>query len=114
MMAMLRIFSIGSGCCRADTRSASAAVGMFTTLYLHVGAFACAEQVRLARSGIWRRKRDSNPRGPSDPNGFQDRRLRPLGHSSIFNLTDFGMSRMIESEPRIKRRTHTKFPSRIR
>jgi hypothetical protein len=31
---------------------------------------------------IWRRKRDSNPRAPSDANGFQDRRLQPLGHSS--------------------------------
>ncbi len=30
----------------------------------------------------WRRKRDSNPRTPFDVNGFQDRRLKPLGHSS--------------------------------
>src|SRR6185437_3145317 len=45
----------------------------------------------LARSGMkeqrarrtnWRRKRDSNPRVPSGTNGFQDRRLQPLGHSS--------------------------------
>ena len=31
----------------------------------------------------WRRKRDSNPRNPFEFNGFQDRRLKPLGHSSI-------------------------------
>jgi site-specific DNA recombinase len=30
----------------------------------------------------WRRKRDSNPRVSYPTNGFQDRRLRPLGHSS--------------------------------
>ncbi len=29
-----------------------------------------------------RRKRDSNPRDSFPPNGFQDRRLKPLGHSS--------------------------------
>src|SRR5579863_10521786 len=33
----------------------------------------------------WRRRRDSNPRGPFEPNGFQDRRLQPLGHSSGCN-----------------------------
>ncbi len=37
----------------------------------------------------WRRKRDSNPRGPYDPNGFQDRRLRPLGHSSAHQSSGF-------------------------
>ena len=30
----------------------------------------------------WRRKRDSNPRTSYPVNGFQDRRLQPLGHSS--------------------------------
>ncbi len=30
----------------------------------------------------WRRKRDSNPRASYPANGFQDRRLQPLGHSS--------------------------------
>ena len=29
-----------------------------------------------------RRRRDSNPRDGKPPNGFQDRRLQPLGHSS--------------------------------
>ena len=29
-----------------------------------------------------RRGRDSNPREPFDPNGFQNRRLQPLGHLS--------------------------------
>src|SRR5918993_4068500 len=32
----------------------------------------------------WRRERDSNPRKPFDFNGFQDRRLKPLGHLSIY------------------------------
>ena len=35
----------------------------------------------------WRRKRDSNPRASHPANGFQDRRLQPLGHSSIHDLT---------------------------
>lgn len=30
----------------------------------------------------WRRKRDSNPRSARTDNGFQDRRIRPLCHSS--------------------------------
>ena len=30
----------------------------------------------------WRRERDSNPRTPFEVNGFQDRRLKPLGHLS--------------------------------
>jgi hypothetical protein len=36
---------------------------------------------------IWRRKRDSNPRTSYPVNGFQDRRLQPLGHSSVFYFT---------------------------
>jgi hypothetical protein len=31
---------------------------------------------------MWRRERDSNPRKPFGFNGFQDRRLKPLGHLS--------------------------------
>ena len=38
-------------------------------------------------SDSWRRKRDSNPREPFDSNGFQDRRIQPLCHSSVFYLT---------------------------
>jgi hypothetical protein len=30
----------------------------------------------------WRRGRDSNPRDPFGPNGFQDRRIKPLSHPS--------------------------------
>ena len=30
----------------------------------------------------WRRGRDSNPRDPCEPSGFQDRRIRPLCHPS--------------------------------
>src|SRR5690242_2549089 len=33
--------------------------------------------------GIWRRGRDSNPRDPFGPNGFQDRRFQPLTHPSV-------------------------------
>src|SRR5580698_2981363 len=35
----------------------------------------------------WRRKRDSNPREPFDSNGFQDRRIQPLCHSSVYYLS---------------------------
>ena len=31
----------------------------------------------------WRRERDSNPRARFRANGFQDRRLKPLGHLSV-------------------------------
>jgi hypothetical protein len=31
---------------------------------------------------VWRRGRDSNPRDGRPPSGFQDRRLKPLGHPS--------------------------------
>ena len=34
---------------------------------------------------IWRRGRDSNPRDPFGPNGFQDRRFQPLTHPSVSN-----------------------------
>ena len=41
---------------------------------------------------FWRRKRDSNPRASYPANGFQDRRLQPLGHSSITKLADSSTS----------------------
>ena len=31
----------------------------------------------------WRRRRDSNPRNVCTLNGFQDRRIQPLCHSSV-------------------------------
>lgn len=34
----------------------------------------------------WRRRRDSNPRYPRGYAGFQDRCLRPLGHSSVSGI----------------------------
>ena len=34
----------------------------------------------------WRRGRDSNPWKPFDFNGFQDRRLKPLGHLSALDI----------------------------
>src|SRR5579871_2903054 len=37
----------------------------------------------------WRRKRDSNPRTSFPVNGFQDRRLKPLGHSSTDQRSGF-------------------------
>ncbi len=39
---------------------------------------------RANRSPRWRRRGDSNPRDPFGPNGFQDRRFQPLTHSSVF------------------------------
>src|SRR6266849_467243 len=41
-----------------------------------------------AKRCFWRRRRDSNPRDPFEPNGFQDRRIQPLTHSSVskYNL----------------------------
>src|ERR1035438_3842678 len=39
--------------------------------------------VTKAASEDWRRGRDSNPRDAYAPNGFQDRRIRPLCHLSI-------------------------------
>src|SRR5882672_12303311 len=39
----------------------------------------------LYKRKIWRIGRDSNPRDPFEPNGFQDRRFQPLTHPSVFN-----------------------------
>ena len=39
----------------------------------------------VAFENWWRRGRDSNPRDPFGPNGFQDRRFQPLTHPSFFN-----------------------------
>ena len=47
------------------------------------------EQYGRRRKGLeksyWRREWDSNPRYSRPYSGFQDRRLRPLGHPSWFN-----------------------------
>ena len=40
--------------------------------------------ILIIKEILWRRKRDSNPRIAFTINGFQDRRLKPLGHSSTF------------------------------
>ena len=40
-------------------------------------------QGRFGRPVWWRRGRDSNPRDAYAPNGFQDRRIRPLCHLSV-------------------------------
>ena len=32
---------------------------------------------------LWRRRRDSNPRDPSEPTPLAGERLRPLGHVSV-------------------------------
>ena len=44
---------------------------------------ACQPKLRGGKvSEGWRRERDSNPRNPSEFSGFQDHRLKPLGHLS--------------------------------
>ena len=40
------------------------------------------EMTKKAEAEIWRRGWDSNPRGPFEPSGFQDRRFQPLTHPS--------------------------------
>ena len=39
-------------------------------------------KILIASWYLWRRDRDSNPGGAYTPNGFQDRRFRPLSHLS--------------------------------
>ena len=54
-----------------------------TVLPMAHSATAAAQRASYHYSKLyWRRKRDSNPRNPFEFNGFQDRRLQPLGHSS--------------------------------
>jgi hypothetical protein len=48
----------------------------------------CDPENKKPKTG-WRRRGDSNPRDPFESNGFQDRRLQPLGHSSVFNSNVF-------------------------
>src|SRR5260221_9546854 len=43
-------------------------------------------RARLVTKNFWRRRRDSNPRDPFESNGFQDRRIHPLCHSSAVIL----------------------------
>src|SRR6266849_11205212 len=58
---------------------------------------------------FWRRRGDSNPRDPFEPNGFQDRRFQPLTHPSVF---DFNPLRRLEgylypwSTVRLNRNAH--------
>ena len=47
-----------------------------------VASLPAASRPHHARCA-WRRRRDSNPRYRFRHNGFQDRRLQPLGHSSV-------------------------------
>src|SRR6516164_3354125 len=49
---------------------------------------------------VWRRRRDSNPRDPYGSNGFQDRRIQPLCHSST--LIIHGLP--LECEPCLRRK----------
>ena len=48
---------------------------------------------RRVTQTCWRRRGDSNPRDPFEPNGFQDRRFQPLTHPSVF---DFNPLRRLE------------------
>src|SRR6185437_10206876 len=57
--------------------------------------------LRDSRARFWRRKRDSNPRTSHPVNGFQDRRLQPLGHSSIFKVANSWW--IPQSEPDLRR-----------
>src|SRR5437870_3480485 len=64
---------------------------------------------RLIPSGLpsegWRRGRDSNPWKPFGFNGFQDRRLKPLGHLSAGSLSrDF--LRAVHVRPQRGRNRH--------
>ena len=43
---------------------------------------ATPPKILIASGYLWRRDRDSNPGGAYTPNGFQDRRFRPLSHLS--------------------------------
>ena len=40
--------------------------------------------------GLWRRRRDSNPRDDSSPTPLAGERLRPLGHVSVDPFSDVG------------------------
>src|SRR5215468_9226093 len=42
----------------------------------------------IGENEAWRRRRDSNPRDPHGPNGFQDRRIQPLCHSSTLIINN--------------------------
>ena len=42
---------------------------------------------------IWRRGRDSNPRSEQTDNGFQDRRIRPLCHLSVYGIVRWTLGR---------------------
>lgn len=44
---------------------------------------ATPDQVCRKCRGVWRRRRDSNPRDPSGPTPLAGERLRPLGHVSV-------------------------------
>ena len=48
------------------------------------GTRTCTHSIASPCADLHRRRRDSNPRDDYSPNGFQDRRLQPLGHSSIY------------------------------
>ena len=46
------------------------------------------------RNSKWRRDRDSNPGDAFTSNGFQDRRLQPLGHPSCDDVRVPGLLRL--------------------
>ncbi len=49
----------------------------------HMGRGEKSPQLMLEAIVVWRRGEDSNPRTAHTVNGFQDHRLKPLGHPSI-------------------------------
>ena len=58
-----------------------------TPIWMQRLAITCWRQATWPMTALgWRRGRDSNPWKPFDFNGFQDRRLKPLGHLSALDF----------------------------
>ena len=76
----------GAGGRSADARSSAAySTGDHSSISTRLSCLS----LRMMHPGdFWRRKRDSNPRTSFPVNGFQDRRLKPLGHSSNLKVAD--------------------------
>jgi hypothetical protein len=70
-------------CLLRDTvRDRQQGTAVRATSHPSIGISSSATTFARVVSEGWRRGRDSNPWKPSGFNGFQDRRLKPLGHLS--------------------------------
>ena len=58
-----------------------------------------ASAERRRDSALWRRERDSNPRGLGGPCGFQDRSVQPLRHPSAWAQASLGGARHQVTQP---------------